>query len=180
LRAPCPALKQYSEFDPLPEHKLHSGGVSGPATVINNPPPGNPTNPVTETFTFDNQNNQGINFQYTVPAGVGDLTGLTEHVSDMAVDPATFDLNYTYGTSFSTTSCYLHAGELLPNNNPACKMYTLLARREPIPRRAARYARPRPLPMKSSVSLSIRQPALRCPFRTLLRRVELTTRVSDC
>jgi hypothetical protein len=103
-----------------------AAGVSGPATVINNPPPGNPTNPVTETFTFDNQNNQGINFQYTVPAGVGDLTGLTEHVSDMAVDPATFDLNYTYGTSFSTTSCYLHAGELLPNNNPACKMYTLL------------------------------------------------------
>jgi len=102
-----------------------STGVSGPATVINNPPPGNPTNPVTETFVFNNGNNQGINFQYTLPPDVGDLTGLTEHVSDMPVDPAAFDSNYTYGTSFSTTNCYLHAGELL-NNNPACKMYTLL------------------------------------------------------
>jgi hypothetical protein len=103
-----------------------SAGVSGPATVINNPPPGDPTNPVTEIFTFNSGTNQGINFDYTLPAGIGDLTGLTEHVSDLAVDPATFDQNYTYGTSFSTASCYLHAGELLPNNNPACKMYTLL------------------------------------------------------
>ncbi len=103
-----------------------SAGVSGPATVINNPPPGNPTNPVPETFTFNSGTNQGINFQYTLPAGIGDLTGLTEHVTDAAIDPTTFDQNYTYGTSFSTTSCYLHAGELLPNNNPACKMYTLL------------------------------------------------------
>jgi len=103
-----------------------SAGVSGPSTVINNPPPGDPTSPVTETFTFNNGANQGIDFQYTLPAGVGDLTGLTEHVSDIPIDPATFDQNYTYGTSFSTASCYLHAGELLPNNNPACKMYTLL------------------------------------------------------
>jgi hypothetical protein len=103
-----------------------ASGVSGPVTIINNPPPGDPTSPVTEIFTFDNQNNQGIAFQYTLPAGVGDLTGLTEHVSDNAIDPSTFDLNYTYGTSFSVASCYLHAGELLPNNNPACKMYALL------------------------------------------------------
>ncbi len=103
-----------------------AGGVSGPATIINNPPPGNPTNPVTETFTFNNEPNQGISFQYTLPAGIGDLTGLTEHVSDLPIDPVAFDSNYTYGTSFSTASCYLHAGELLPNNNPACKMYTLL------------------------------------------------------
>lgn len=103
-----------------------SAGVSGPATVINNPPPGDPTNPVTETFTFNNAPNQGISFQYTLPPAIGDLTGLTEHVSDLAIDPATFDQNYTYGTSFSTASCYLHAGELLPNNNPACKSYTLL------------------------------------------------------
>jgi hypothetical protein len=103
-----------------------STGVSGPATVINNPPPGDPTNPVPETFVFNNGTNQGINFQYTLPAGVGDLTGLTEHVSDMPVDPTAFDSNYTYGTSFSTSSCYLHAGELLQNGNPACKLYTLL------------------------------------------------------
>ena len=102
------------------------GGVSGPATVINNPPPGNPSNPVTETFVFTTLPNQVINFQYTVPANVGDLTGITEHVTDFAIDPATFDQNYTYGTSFSTASCFLHAGELLPNNNPACKMYQLL------------------------------------------------------
>lgn len=103
-----------------------SSGVSGPATVVNNPPPGDPTSPVTETFTFDNQPNQGIEFQYTVPAGIGNLSGLTEHVSDLPIDPSSFDQNYTYGTSFSTTSCYLHAGELLENGNPACKMYTLL------------------------------------------------------
>jgi hypothetical protein len=100
-----------------------AAGVSGPATVVNGTPP---TGGVPEIFTFNNQPNQGINFQYTIPPGVGNLTGLTEHVSDVAIDPATFDLNYTYGTSFSTSSCYLHAGELLPNNNPACKMYTLL------------------------------------------------------
>jgi hypothetical protein len=102
------------------------GGVSGPSTIINNPPPGDPTSPVTETFTFNNGADQGINFEYTLPAGVGDLTGLTEHVLDFPIDPATFDQSFTYGTSFSTASCYLHAGELLPNNNPACKMFTLL------------------------------------------------------
>jgi hypothetical protein len=100
-------------------------GVSGPATIINNPPPGNPTNPVTETFVFNSATDQGVNFQYTVPPNIGDLTGLTEHVTDYPVDPASFDTTYTYGTSFSTSSCYLHAGELL-NNNAACKMYTLL------------------------------------------------------
>jgi hypothetical protein len=102
------------------------GGVSGPATIINNPPPGDPTSPVTETFTFNDQPGQLVSFEYTLPAGIGDLTGLTEHVSDIPVDPATFDQKYTYGTSFSTSTCYLHAGELLPNNSPACKMYTLL------------------------------------------------------
>src|ERR1019366_3335100 len=56
----------------------------------------------------------------------GDLTGLTEHVSDLPIDPANFAQNYTYGTSFSTAICYLPAGELLPNNNPACKLDTLL------------------------------------------------------
>jgi hypothetical protein len=100
-----------------------SAGVSGPGTVVNGTPP---TGGVPEIFTFNNTPNQGISFNYTVPPGIGGLAGLTEHVTDAAIDPATFDQNYTYGTSFSTASCYLHAGELLPNSNPACKMYTLL------------------------------------------------------
>jgi hypothetical protein len=100
-----------------------SSGVSGPATVVNGTPPAGGQ---TETFTFDNQPDQGINFEYTLPVGIGGTSGLTEHVSDMAIDPVAFDSNYTYGTSFSVASCYLHAGELLQNGNPACKMYQLL------------------------------------------------------
>jgi hypothetical protein len=100
-----------------------SSGVSGPATVVNGTPP---TGGTPETFTFDSGTGQGINFQYTIPAGVGNLSTLTEHVSDTPIDPSAFDSNYTYGTSFSVSSCYLHAGELLGNGNPACKMFTLL------------------------------------------------------
>jgi hypothetical protein len=100
-----------------------STGVSGPVTVVNGTPP---AGGVPEVFTFNNQPNQGVSFNYTLPVGIGGLAGLTEHVSDIPIDPTTFDQDYTYGTSFSTTSCYLHAGELLANNNPACKMYTLL------------------------------------------------------
>jgi hypothetical protein len=113
-------------------------GVSGPSTVVNGTTPmgGGP-----QTFVLNNdtQDGEGISFNYTFPAGaaipgsncLGQPGCITEHVSDMPIDPATFGPNatsltsYTYGTSFSTASCFLHAGELL-NNNPACKMFTLL------------------------------------------------------
>lgn len=99
-------------------------GVSGPSTIINNVPPG--TGGSTETFIFNNTPDNGVSFDYTLPPGVDVPAGLVEHVSDSAIDPATFQQNYEYGTSFSTASCFLHAGEILPSGNPACKMYTLL------------------------------------------------------
>jgi hypothetical protein len=101
-------------------------GVSGSGVVINPVPPNsNPSNPPVEnTFTFNNNTNQGIQFSYTLPTGTTVPTGLVEQVSDSAVEQTAFPGGVT-GTSFSPASCLLHAGELDSNGNPACKLYLL-------------------------------------------------------
>jgi hypothetical protein len=107
-------------------------GVTGPALISGNPiPTNNPTtNQLAQDFSFDGTNGQQIGFEYDLTgaqsAGSVNIADQTiPEVGDMPLDPALFKSAYTPGTSFSTSSCFIHTGELLANSQPACKLYTL-------------------------------------------------------
>jgi hypothetical protein len=108
------------------------GGVTGPATVTGNPIPQNPTSQqLDQDFDFNTGNNQVIGFTYdlsgsqaantlTIPAD-----GPIPQVSDSPMDASTFQTVYEPYTSFATAKCLIHTGELTPNGQPACKLFTL-------------------------------------------------------
>jgi hypothetical protein len=107
-------------------------GVTGPALVSGNAISGSNPTPaqVSQDFSFNPVNGQQIGFAYDLSAALaaGSLSitdGTIPEVGDMPLDPALYQSAYTPGTSFATSSCLIHAGEQLPNGNPACKLYTL-------------------------------------------------------
>jgi len=52
--------------------------------------------------------------------------GAIPQTADSPLDPATFRPSFVPGTSFATSSCLIHTGELLSDGvTPACKLYTL-------------------------------------------------------
>jgi len=108
------------------------GGVTGPALVNGNPISGTTPTPqqLTQTFNFNSGDSQQIGFVYDLSTAqtVGSLTindGTIPQVSDSPIDPSTFQSIYVPGTSFATSNCLIHSGELLPNGSPACKLFTL-------------------------------------------------------
>ena len=107
-------------------------GVMGPAEITGNPISGtNPTpQQLTQSFPFDSTNNQLLNFTYDLSkaesAGGLTITDQTiPNVADTPIDPATWIPVWVPGTSFATSNCLSHTGELLPNSSPACKLFTL-------------------------------------------------------
>ena len=107
-------------------------GVSGPAEITGqsisstNPTP----QQLTQTFPFDSTTGQQIQFVYDLSqsetAGALSITnGSTPNVADQPIDPSVFIPVWVPGTSFATSSCLAHTGELLPSGAPACKLYTL-------------------------------------------------------
>jgi uncharacterized repeat protein (TIGR01451 family) len=108
-------------------------GVTGPADITGNPI--SSTNPtpaeLTQTFPFDSTTNQQIQFVYNlaqaqgVPGGLSITNNTIPNVADSPIDPAVFIPVWVPGTSFATSSCLAHTGELLPSGAPACKLYTL-------------------------------------------------------
>jgi hypothetical protein len=108
------------------------GGVTGPALVNGNPISGTTPTPqqLTQDFSFNPVTNQQIGFEYDLSTAqqAGTLTindGTIPQVSDSPLDPSIFQSTYVTGTSFATSNCLVHAGELLPNGSPACKLFTL-------------------------------------------------------
>jgi hypothetical protein len=109
-----------------------SGGVVGPATISGNTiPPTSPTmTQLDQSFTFDTTTNQVISFEYNLaPAqSANTLTinsnGVNPQVGDSGLEPLAAYPAYVSGTSFATSICLIHDGELL-NGVPACKLYTL-------------------------------------------------------
>ena len=106
-------------------------GVSGPASISGNPiPQNNPTQQqLTQTFAFNSSTNQQVGFVYNLSqaqaAGTLAITPDTlPGMTDIAVDPSTFQSALVPNTSFATSSCLIHTGEIF-NNAPACKLYTL-------------------------------------------------------
>ena len=103
-----------------------------PQTITGNPI--SSTNPtpqqLTQSFPFDSTNNQLLNFTYDLSkaesAGGLTITDQTiPNVADTPIDPATWIPVWVPGTSFATSNCLSHTGELLPNSSPACKLFTL-------------------------------------------------------
>lgn len=105
-------------------------GVTGPATITGNPIPGNGAGPnqLNQGFDFDSTTGQGVGFTYDLSTSQanGSLTitdGTIPTTHDAPLDPALWS-QYASGTSFATSSCMVHTGELF-NGLPACKLYTL-------------------------------------------------------
>ena len=109
-----------------------SGGVVGPATISGNTiPPSNPTTAqLDQSYTFNSANNQIVSFEYNLaPAQTANSlninpSGVNPQVTDSGLDPFIVYPTYVSGTSFATSSCLVHYGELV-NGSPACKLYTL-------------------------------------------------------
>jgi hypothetical protein len=107
------------------------GGVSGPATVTGNPIPAvnPPPSLLVQNFNFDTTPGQGVGFTYDIstPQQNGQLqlaNNTIPNTADMPLDPTLWQTKYAVGTSFATSSCLVHNGELL-NGQPSCKLYTL-------------------------------------------------------
>ena len=108
-------------------------GVTGPGKITGNPIP--QTNPpaatLTQTFAFDSTTDQQVEFVYdlSVAEAAGQLTIPNNSLpitSDSPIDPAIFQTKWVPGTSFATSNCLVHTGELLtPSGPPACKLLTL-------------------------------------------------------
>ena len=107
-----------------------SAGVAGPGLVTGNPiSASNPTSgQLAQNYSFNSSTNQQVQFTYDLTAAqnAGTLTitdQSTPSTADTPLNPAAFP-GYVNGTSFATSSCLLHTGELY-NGSPACKLYTL-------------------------------------------------------
>ncbi len=106
-------------------------GVTGPATVTGNPIPAvnPPPSLLVQNFAFDTTPGQGLGLTYDISTaqqnGQLQLTDNTiPNAADMPLDPTLWQTQYAAGTSFATSSCLIHRGELL-NGQSACKLYTL-------------------------------------------------------
>ncbi len=112
-----------------------SNGAVGGGKISGNPIPSTnpPANLLTQDFTFASGTNGSgtplavqlvFDLSTAYDANTLDITnGATPTVVDQAVDPTLWPA-YVAGTSFATSQCLIHNGELL-NNSPACKLYTL-------------------------------------------------------
>ncbi len=106
-------------------------GVTGPASITGNPiPQSNPTpQQLTQSFPFNPTTNQQVQFVYDLSqaqsAGSLSITPQTiPGTEDLPVDPTSFQSAYVANTSFATSSCLVHNGEII-NGLPACKLFTL-------------------------------------------------------
>ncbi|HEY1904177.1 MAG TPA: hypothetical protein VGG56_17235 [Terracidiphilus sp.] len=112
-------------------------GVTGPALVSGNTitqPPAPPQ--LTQTFDFNQTTNQVVGFVYDLSNAETNDTltinsnGSTPQVADLPINPATFQANFAANTSFATSECLIHNGEVggpagEPATQPACKLFTL-------------------------------------------------------
>ena len=109
-----------------------TGGVTGPATISGNTIPAlNPTEQqLNQDFTFNTGDDKLIGFEYDLAGAhsAGSLTinsaGVNPQVGDSPLEPLIDYPAKVAGTSFATSTCLVHNGEVL-NSKPVCKLYTL-------------------------------------------------------
>ncbi|MDE3162483.1 MAG: hypothetical protein KGL64_04415, partial [Acidobacteriota bacterium] len=104
-------------------------GVQSGGNISGNPITGTSSSSTSQDFSFNPVTNQQIGFSYDLSGAysVGTInsntTGAIPHVSDSALSPSGFPA-LVARTSFATSSCFVHTGELL-NGQPSCKLFTL-------------------------------------------------------
>jgi hypothetical protein len=111
-------------------------GVTGQANLTGNsisqqnPTPGQ----LTQNFAFNPTAQQQVQFVYDLSKAqaAGSLTITPETIPGtqaLPIDPATFQSKYLAETSFATSSCLIHTGELVQESGqlvPACALFTLV------------------------------------------------------
>jgi hypothetical protein len=107
-----------------PEGVSGNGKVTGTPISSTNPTPSQ----LKQTFTFSGIPDKvvGLVFDLSTAQNAGTLSitnQSTPTTTDQAIDPTTFP-ELVKGTSFATSQCLVHLGELF-NSQPACKQYTL-------------------------------------------------------
>jgi hypothetical protein len=109
-----------------------STGASTGGTISGNPIPSSnpPADVLTQTFSFSNTTNKIVQGVLDLSAAntAGTLTIQNNTIpifSDIAFD-ATKWPSYVAGTSLATSACLVHFGEVLPNGDAACKLYTIV------------------------------------------------------
>lgn len=105
-------------------------GVTGPATVGGNPISSTGNSGTSQSFEFNNSSNKIVGFGYDVTGALPDLidhqNGAIPQVNDLPLDASKFQPVYSPGTSFATSNCLIHDGEVLSDGiTAACKLYTL-------------------------------------------------------
>jgi hypothetical protein len=106
------------------------GGVTGPATISGNTiPASNPTQQqLSQDFKFNTTTDKVIDFKYDLTGAAGTLTidsaGVNPIVGDSPLDPVIDYPTKVAGTSFATSICLVHDGEVV-DNKAVCKLYTL-------------------------------------------------------
>ena len=108
------------------------GGVTGPATVSGNTiNSGSTPQGLTQAFNFSTGTGQQVGFVYDLSTAntentlIENTSGAIPQTADAPLDPATYQPDLVPETSFATSNCLIHTGELLPSGNSACKVYTL-------------------------------------------------------
>jgi hypothetical protein len=109
-----------------------SGGVNGGALISGNTiPPSKPTTvQLDQDFTFNPVTGSQIGFEYDLSGAYSantltiNASGVNPQVGDSALEPLVAYPLQVSGTSFATSMCLIHSGELL-NGQPACKLFTL-------------------------------------------------------
>lgn len=101
-------------------------GVSGQVNITGNTISN--TN-ITQKYPIDSTSNQEFQFVYDLSKAQGTLVdpiapATVPYITDIPVDPATFQSALVPNTSFATSSCMVHTGELI-KGNAACTLYTL-------------------------------------------------------
>ena len=108
------------------------GGVTGPATISGNTiPSSNPTEQqLSQDFKFNTGDNRMIDFKYDLSGAqsAGSLTidseGVNPQVSDSPLEPSIDYPLKVAGTSFATSICLVHDGEVV-DGKAVCKLYAL-------------------------------------------------------
>lgn len=109
-------------------------GVTGPTHLNGNPIPQSDAAAPQLNQSFDFNRNAGtqVSFTYDLSRAANDpngsLTipaGTTPWVNNLAVSPSDFNAKFRPYTSFATSQCLVHYGEVDAQGNPACKLYTL-------------------------------------------------------
>ena len=104
-------------------------GVQNGGNISGNPITSTSSGSTSQDFSFNPVTNQQIGFSYDLSGAYSagtinnNSSGAIPQVSDSALAPASFP-TYVAGTSFATSNCFVHTGELL-NGQPSCKLFTL-------------------------------------------------------